>query len=126
MPLPQLELKPGFDTATRSGKGHDDPLALLEELHEGVREVGVGAVVYVKDEPSRQPPTIGFELHRIKGDLDQWWEFFIEVPKFKATKEKLPAGLWGAFLTTGGRAAIARLMAEGTPPGELEAKLSSV
>ena len=115
-----------FDGSFRSGKGYEDIPTLLKELHEGVLELeGKGEVLY-HCEPSFHPPTFGFDLSIEREGNFEWWEFYITLPKWVATRDSLSPKLREAMegrTTSKGRFLIARLMQEGTKPEELEAKL---
>ena len=126
MSLPLIPLKPGVNGSSRSGKGHDDIPTLLKDLHEGVLELAGKGEVTSHDEPQRKPPTFGFDLSIEREGRFEWWEFYIALPKWVATRDSLSPKLRAALdgrTTNRGRALIARLMQDGTPPDELESKL---
>lgn len=94
---------------------------LLRELHRGVLELGIGKCkVTPLDRPEMTPAHFGFEL----SSPHSTQPFLIGVMRFGfASRLELPLAVAQTFLEDQGRARIARLLEQGTPPRALEAAL---
>jgi len=110
MPLANLTLTPGHENVYRSGSGFTSFQKLLQELREGVLELGVGQCeVRSNDNPMERK--FGFELSAIRGGNLSSWVFDISLTKFKSDPE---CRLWHPQMaTTTGRVQIAQWFQEG-------------
>lgn len=126
MSLPKLTLKPVYIESYRGGtQGYDDIFTLFKDLHDGVLEVGPGAEVLVNDSMRHNPPRVGFTLCKQGEENFYWWDFLIEVPKFKVSREKLPSKLNEVFESGAGRLALSKLFQAGVSPDQFELFLNS-
>lgn len=136
--LPKLELKPGYTGCFIGGRGHDDILQLLWDLHAGVMEIAprhVGSKplkldlrtlsVLACDGYDRSPPTLGFVLRTTGDEEERNWEFFITIADYRRTAEKLPPTIRETITTVIGRVRLGRLLQAGLDPPTIEARLTS-
>jgi hypothetical protein len=126
MALPKLELKPGYTESFYGGRGHEDVLVLLQDIHAGVLELGLGVCeVLAHDHPQR--PAFGFDLSPKKEDAAgnaRWWEFFIDMPHYNGTKDRLPPCIREVIVDTSGRIRLAAMLQLGMSVEAIEARLS--
>jgi len=104
---------------------YDKPLEMLQALHEGVKELGTGAVALPHESPNTNPPSFGFVLY--SGDSNEEarrWNFYIPLAILKETFHEIPDNLWDLMKTTRGRVELAALLRDGMTPGHIEAWLS--
>jgi hypothetical protein len=95
--------------------GFKDVLLMFKELIEGVRELGVGKCEVLPNyEVHYGSFCFGFVLfEQPNGDIESWWEFFINAKDFGLTKSKLPSSILTAISTPEGTCKVAKMIQEG-------------
>ena len=122
MPLAHHTLTPGHENVYRSGSGFTSFQKLLQELREGVLELGVGQCeVRSNDNPMERK--FGFELSAIRGGNLSSWVFDISLTKFKSDPE---CSRWYPLMATpAGRGQIAHWFEQGLTVEEMVLRLDA-